>query len=95
MDADRIARIDALLARQEIAGCIARFARGMDRFDRDLFLSAFHPDATIAAGPFVGAADALYDWAMGLHDHGQEATHHNLLNQTIDIEGDTAHVETY
>jgi hypothetical protein len=95
MDADRIARLDALLDRQDIADCIARFARGMDRFDRALFLSAFHPDATIAAGPFVGEAAPLYDWAIGLHQAGQAATHHNLLNQTIEIHGDTAHVETY
>jgi hypothetical protein len=95
MDADRIARVDALLDRQDIAECITRFARGMDRFDKALFLSAFHADATIAAGPFVGGAAALYDWAMGLHDHGQDATHHNLLNQTIVVEGDIAHVETY
>ncbi|MEG8219373.1 nuclear transport factor 2 family protein [Sphingomonas sp. HH69] len=92
MDAERIARLDALLDRQDIAACIVRFARGMDRFDRALFLSAFHPDATIAAGPFVGEAQALYDWATGLHDAGQEATHHNLLNQTIDIDGAQAHV---
>lgn len=95
MDADRIARLDALLDRQDIADCIARFARGMDRFDRALFLSAFHPDATIAAGPFVGEAAPLYDWATSLHEAGQEATHHNLLNQTIAVDGDTAHVETY
>lgn len=67
----------------------------MDRFDRDLFLSAFHPDATIAAGPFVGRPDALYDWASALHEQGQVATHHNLLNHTCDLEGDTAHTETY
>lgn len=95
MDADRMARMNALLDRQDIADCIARFARGMDRFDRALFLSAFHPDATIAAGPFVGEAAPLYDWATGLHEAGQDATHHNLLNQTIDVDGNTAHVETY
>lgn len=95
MGAKRDARIDALIDRQDVADCIARFARGMDRFDRPLFLSAFHDDAVIAAGPFVGAADALYDWAMGLHAAGQEATHHNLLNQQIEIAGDDAHVETY
>lgn len=95
MDADRLARMDALLNRQDIVDCLTRFSRGMDRFDRDLFLSAFHGDATIAAGSFVGAPDALYDWASTLHADGQVATHHNLLNMTIDIDGDTAHAETY
>ena len=30
-----------------------------------------------------------------MHDQGQVATHHNLLNYTCDIERDTAHTETY
>jgi hypothetical protein len=88
-------RLEQLLARQDILDCLNRFSRGMDRFDRELFLSAFHPDAVIAAGPFVGDPDALYDWASKLHDHGQSATHHNLLNHTCDLDGDVAHTETY
>ena len=50
MDADRLARLDALLDRQDILDCLTRFSRGIDRFDKALFLSAFHPDAVIAAG---------------------------------------------
>ncbi len=92
---DRQARIDALLDRQDITDCLTRFSRGMDRFDRALFLSAFHADATIAAGPFVGGPEALYDWAQPMHEAGQIATHHNLLNLTCEIDGDTAHTETY
>lgn len=89
------ARLEQLLARQDILDCLNRFSRGMDRFDRELFLSAFHADAVIAAGPFVGDPVALYDWASKLHDHGQSATHHNLLNHTCDLDGDVAHTETY
>ena len=89
------ARLEQLLARQDILECLNRFSRGMDRFDRELFLSAFHTDAVIAAGPFVGDPVALYDWASKLHDHGQSATHHNLLNHTCDLDGDVAHTETY
>jgi SnoaL-like domain len=92
---DRAARLDNLLDRQDILDCLVRFSRAMDRFDRDLFLSAFHPDAIIAAGPFVGGPEALYDWAVPMHDQGQISTHHNLLNHTCDIDGDTAHTETY
>jgi SnoaL-like domain len=88
-------RLAQLLDRQDILDCLIRFSRGMDRFDRDIFLSAFHPDATIAAGEFVGGPGALYDWARQLHDRGQSATHHNLLNHSCDIVGDVAHTETY
>jgi hypothetical protein len=95
MDAELLARLQNLADRQDILDCHNRFSRGMDRFDRELFLSAFHPDATIAAGVFVGAPAALYVWAEALHDQGQKATHHNLLNHTCEIQGDTAHTETY
>lgn len=92
---DRQARLETLLDRQDILDCLTRFSRAMDRFDRDLFLSAFHTDATIAAGDFVGGPAELYDWASAMHEQGQSATQHNLLNHTCDIDGDTAHTETY
>ncbi|RXL41866.1 nuclear transport factor 2 family protein, partial [Citrobacter sp. AAK_AS5] len=76
---------------QDILDCLVRFSRGMDRFDRELFLSAFHADATIAAGEFVGGPEDLYDWASELHGQGQSATHHNLLNHSCEIDGDVAH----
>jgi hypothetical protein len=92
---ERLGRLERLLDRQDILDCLTRFSRGMDRFDRGLFLSAFHTDAVIDAGAFLGGPVALYDWARELHEQGQSATHHNLLNHTCEIEGDTAHAETY
>jgi SnoaL-like protein len=89
------ARLEQLLDRQDILDCLVRFSRGMDRFDRELFLSAFHRDAVIAAGDFVGGPVELYDWASRLHEHGQSSTHHNLLNHSCEIDGDAAHTETY
>jgi hypothetical protein len=88
-------KIEVLWNRHEILECLTRFSRGMDRFDRELFLSAFHHDAVIAAGPFVGGPRELYDWASALHQQGQVATHHNLLNHSCEIDGDTAHSELY
>lgn len=95
MDAERLARLERLADKQEILEALTRFSRGMDRFDREVFLSAFHADATMAAGPFVGSPADCYAWAQGLHELGQVATHHNLLNVTYDIDGDVAHTETY
>lgn len=95
MNNNALARLEHLLDRQDILDCLIRFCRGMDRFDRELFLSAFHADAVIAAGPFVDGPEALYDWASKLHEQGQSATHHNMLNHSCDIDGDVAHTETY
>jgi SnoaL-like domain len=88
-------RIEALLDRQDISDCLTRFSRGMDRFDRDIYLSAFHDDAVIAAGPFVGSAADCWDWAKPMHEAGQVLTHHSLLNNTVEIADNTAHSETY
>jgi hypothetical protein len=88
-------RLEHLLDRQDILDCLIRFSRAMDRFDRELFLSAFHADAVIAAGEFVGGPEELYGWASRLHQQGQSSTHHNLLNHSCDIDGDVAHTETY
>lgn len=84
-----------LADRQDILDCLTRFCRGMDRFDRELYLSAFHDDAELAAGPFVGDAAGCWDWAMPMHRDGQVLTHHLLLNHSVEIDGDTAHSETY
>ena len=65
MDAELLARLRNLADRQDILDCLNRFSRGMDRFDRELFLSAFHPDATIAAGVFVGRNRDDSNWIAG------------------------------
>ena len=95
MGAERKAALDALLDKQAIREALEAFSRGMDRFDRAAFLSAFWPDAEIAAGPFVGSAADCWDWAIAMHEEGQELTQHALLQSTIDLAGDTAHAETY
>jgi SnoaL-like domain len=94
VDARSLARLERVADRQEILDCLTRFSRGMDRFDRELYLSAFHADAQMAAGPYVGDVAGCYDWAQAMHAAGQIATHHNLLNNCVDIDGDTAHSET-
>ncbi len=88
-------RIQQLIDRQDILDCLTRFSRGLDRLDRDIFLSAFHEDAEIAAGPFVGSPAELADWSFAMHSQMQVLTQHDLLNHTCEIVGHTAHCETY
>jgi SnoaL-like domain len=88
-------RLQQLANRQDILDCLTRFCRGIDRFDRELYLSAFHDNAEVAAGPYVGDAAGCWDWAVPMHQAGQVLTHHALLNHSVDIAGDTAHSETY
>ena len=95
MASDSDPRLAAFLDKAEIHECLTRFSRGMDRSDRDEYLSAFHSDAQMAAGPFVGSAVDCWDWAVPMHEAYQIATHHSLLNVTIELDGDVAHSECY
>jgi SnoaL-like domain len=88
-------RLQHMADRQEILDCLTRVLRAIDRFDRDLFLTAFHADAVIDSGGYLNSAAQVYDGAAAFHEKGQSSTIHNLLNHTCEIEGDTAHTETY
>ena len=92
---DRQTRMDQMLDRQDILDCLYRISRAIDRFDKALFLSGYHGDAVIDAGSLVGSPDEVYDKGAQLHEHGQISTLHNLLNHSCDIDGDSAHSETY
>ena len=94
-DSNAFAKLEYLLDRQAILDCLIRVSRGIDRFDRELYLSAFHADAVIDAGALVGGPEEAYDKGAELHAHGQTSTLHSLLNHSCDIEGDSAHAETH
>jgi hypothetical protein len=87
-------QLQQMLDRQQILDALVRLQRGADRSDRELFLTAFHPDAEIDVGGFAGGPDALYDWAEKLSAN-TSAEHHYLLNHHVELEGDVANTETY
>jgi hypothetical protein len=88
-------RLGELLSRQDIYDCIKRVSRAIDRFDEELFVSGFHDDAVIDAGGFVGAPRRVYAGGAELHEAGQVSTLHHLTNHSCEIDGDSAHAETY
>jgi hypothetical protein len=83
-----------LVDRSEIIECLNRYARGMDRLDRDLARSAYHDGAIDDHVGFVGPVEDFLDWAFSFHA-GQVCHQHYLTNHHIDLDGDQAHVETY
>jgi hypothetical protein len=89
------AKLQKLVDRQEILDCLTRYCRGVDRFDRELLLSAYHADATDDHGVFVGNPAQFADWVFNAHGTGQKRTNHVIANHTCEIDGDTAHAETY
>jgi hypothetical protein len=84
-----------LLDRQRIWECMLRYARGMDRLDRELILSAYHSDAIEDHGAFIAPAAQFADQVLEFHRRTERVTHHILSNHSCEIDGNTAHTETY
>ena len=72
-----------------------RYSRGIDRHDDELLASAYHSDSTDDHGEYIGGVDGFIAYANKLHETHWVSHQHYHLNQTIDLDGDTAHVETY
>ena len=92
--AAEISELRAVKDRQDIHDCTLKFCRGINRRDMELLRSAFHPDAIDDHGTFVGNPDGFLVWIDKVYD-GLSFTQHYIMNQTIDLDGDTAHGETY
>lgn len=83
-----------LLAERDIREVVMRYARGIDRLDLELVRSCYWPEATDVHGPFTGLRDDFIAWVGPLLQR-QTMTMHHLANVLIDLDGDTAAVETY
>ena len=87
-------KLEKLIARQEIADVIYRYARGIDRLDFDLVRSCYHPDAYDDHGGLAGNVDefiaAAKDFLMRW-----TATQHFMGNMLIEVNDPMARAETY
>lgn len=79
--------------RQEIWDASKRYTRGADRHDKELARSAFWPEATIGHGQSVGRDEFIDREEARLA--GYAAHQHHITGQNVEIDGDTAHVESY
>lgn len=86
-------RVQHLKDRHDIFDASKRYTRGADRHDKDLVRSAFWPDATIGYGT-VMSRDEYVDAEEAVLA-GFAAHQHHITGQTVELDGDTAHVESY
>jgi hypothetical protein len=89
------ADVQELIDRQRIWECLLRYTRGMDRLDRELVLSAYHPDGKEDHGAFIAPAEVFVDRVLAVHREQEQATQHIMTNHNCEIAGDVAHAETY
>lgn len=85
-----------LLDRQAIRDLMAQYARGIDRMDWELVRSCYHHDAHDDHGAYRGDVDGFIDFlASDAVLAGFHCTMHDMGNQHVDLDGDSAHAETY
>jgi hypothetical protein len=87
--------LQQLIDKQAISEVIWRYCRGLDRMDRELTLSCWHPGGTDNHAPlFDGTAEEFVDWLWPVHA-AMEATRHFVSNISIELAGDQAATESY
>lgn len=85
---------ETLVARHAILNVLARHGRGVDRADANLLGSAYHPDATVDYGFFVGPAERLVATLAGAQK-GALPTLHRTANTEVRVAGARAVAESY
>jgi hypothetical protein len=86
---------EELAAKQAITEVLYRYCRGMDRMDRELTLSCWHPGGTDEHAPlYVGSATGFVDWLWPVHA-AMLGTRHALSNIVIEVDGNRAVSESY
>jgi ketosteroid isomerase-like protein len=91
---DLTGKVQELLDRQAISDVLHRYARGIGRHDVDLVESCYYPDAIEDHGFYVGPGRGVAERAN--LDHQDLLRHqHHITTNVVDLDGDTAHAETY
>lgn len=91
-------KLEELLDKQEIYELLCRYCRGVDRLDKELVLSCFHPGAIDVHvgknGVYTGTIEEFLDaeWESWKVFRGSQ---HHLCNHLCEVDGDTALAETY
>jgi len=86
---------EGLVARHEITEAIYRYCRGLDRMDRGLALSFWHPGGGADYEPwYQGTGEGFVDWVFEAHA-GVVSHAHQIHNVMIELAGDRAVSESY
>ena len=96
IDLDSLGRdVQYLMDRLAIADVIAKHARGHDRHDVELLTNAYHKDGVDEHGHAINPGPKYAQWANAIHAAGSALHTHNITTHLCEIDGDSAHCETY
>jgi hypothetical protein len=85
-----------LLDKQAITEVLHRYCIALDRKDREMGYSVWHPDGTAKyEGMFEGTGHEFIDFGIGGHETALPVSSHQLTNIVIEVEGDHASSVSY
>lgn len=87
--------VQYLKDRTAILDCIMNQSRGHDRHDLDLMTSVYTADGVDEHGPVVKSGGDYGEYANAAHASVFIDHLHNITTHTCEIDGDTAHAESY
>ena len=88
-------RLCEMLDKNAISEAVMRYFIGVDRADAELVGSTYHPDAVDVRGDRrIDGATAGAD-IVASNAAAMVSTRHHVTTQMVEVDGDTAHVETY
>lgn len=89
------ATVRELKDRQDILDCIQRESRARDRQDVDQIAGCWWPEGADEHGPIITRAPDYPARANAGHAANFHMTSHNITNHLCELDGDTAHCESY
>jgi hypothetical protein len=93
-DAEQTA-VAAFLDKQAIRDALMRYCRGVDRLDEALLASVYHGGAWDHHGRFDMIGTEFAKHVVGFMKTAALGHQHRIANISIELDGDTAHVESY
>jgi len=87
--------MEETIAKMAITDVLHRYGRGLDRMDREMTLSCWHPGGTDDHAPlYSGSAEGFLEWLWPVHA-AMEVTRHMVTNIIIEVDGERAGSECY
>ena len=87
-----------LLDKQALNELVIRYARGVDRNDKEMLLGCFHPDAFLHYNTYQGNAFDFYSQIWAATESGAGGIprgQHVVTNALFEVQGDVAYGESY
>lgn len=87
--------LQELYDKLKIREVVMAYSRGVDRMDREVLMSVYHPDAIDDHGFFVGNREQFWDWVSHYHGNAHVTHQHAITSHNCELVGDVAHAESY